>query len=195
MQPPNQNSMRINIKSALLAVGLTCGLFSQQAFGISLDTVYTSVLPSVFGGGSAVTVNWEVSTTLNAGFYTYEYQVNNPAATGTPNLDFFSLTFVDLPGTVLANNATFVTLTGVSWTFTPLALGGSTAALNTAGVLYFTSRIAPALGNGQAADAIPPSPFVGFDLGVPNVPDGGMTVAFLGFAFVGIEGLRRKLKK
>jgi hypothetical protein len=28
-----------------------------------------------------------------------------------------------------------------------------------------------------------------------TVPDGGMTVAFLGFALVGVEGLRRKLKK
>jgi hypothetical protein len=30
---------------------------------------------------------------------------------------------------------------------------------------------------------------------VPIVPDGGLTVAFLGLAFAGVEGLRRKLRK
>ena len=39
-----------------------------------------------------------------------------------------------------------------------------------------------------------PSVIVSLDA-KPSVPDGGLTVALLGFAFVGVEGLRRKLAK
>ena len=180
----------------LITAGAAMLALSASANSIALDTEYTSILPSATIAGDSVTVNWEVSDTLNAGVYTYEYQlVNGPM--GAANLDFLSVTFnTSAIGSVLAGNYTDLKSTGVDWKVSPLPAGASTAALNTAGVLYFTSLYLPALGPADASDSIPPSPFVsGDDVGVPNVPDGGLTVAFVGFALVGVEGVRRKLLK
>jgi hypothetical protein len=199
----NQSNMK-SIKSmvgVLLGGAVAGALMCQSAYGVPLDTPGTSVLPSVFGGGKAVTINWEVSTTLHSGLYTYEYQVVNGSApgfaNGSANLDFFSVSFNTgnaSVGGANPNNATHIVPTDVDWTYGPLAIGGSTPALNTAGVLYFTSPIPPTLGPADASDEIPPSPFVsGPYVPVPATPDGGMTLALLGFGLMGIETLRRRL--
>jgi len=191
---------RTKILSLIGAGALALVAIPSGAQPISLNTVYSSVLPSVFTPGlNAVTINWEVSTTQFPGFYTYEYQVVNSAGArpGAANLDFFSITFdTTKPGAVVAGDYSTLKPTGVDWKFAGLALGGSTAALGTPLMLFFTSLDAPTWGSADASDAIPPSPFVSGDrVAVPNVPDGGLTVALLGFALVGVESLRRKLKK
>jgi len=97
---------------------------------------------------------------------------------------------------------------GASWLFGALAIGASTAPLTapssllTSSVLWFASPLPPTLSDAEASGGSPSSPFASGDqVAVPNpgppppVPDGGMTLSMLGFAFMGVEGLRRKLGK
>lgn len=206
--------MRILKTLSLVAAGLaTCALLCQPVLGaaVPLNTAESSILPSTVTAGAAVTVNWEVSTTLNPGLYTYEYQVINGAIlpttgaveTGAINLDFLSVTFnAALAGAVVGTgNTSALSTSGASWLFGGLGLFANTPALNTPGVLYFTSALMPILNNADASDEIPPSPFSSGDqVAVPNVipittPDGGTTLFLLGFALMGLENLRRRLGK
>jgi hypothetical protein len=134
-----------------------------QAIPIALNTVYTSTLASTTPADD-ITVKWEVSTTavpgttLGAGDYDYEYQVVN-AETAT-TVDNFAVSFNAIPGvnvlTTGGGPAGTISAAelgiGVNW-FSLSALaakGGSTAGLNTTGVLYFTSPDLPTLGNADA---------------------------------------------
>jgi hypothetical protein len=182
-----------------------------QAIPIALNTVYTSTLASTTPADD-ITVKWEVSTTavpgttLGAGDYDYEYQVVN-AETAT-TVDNFAVSFNAIPGvnvlTTGGGPAGTISAAelgiGVNW-FSLSALaakGGSTAGLNTTGVLYFTSPDLPTLGNADANDHNPPSPWAsdpnGMQVGIPNVPDGGLTASMLGMGLLGLGYVRRMIK-
>ena len=178
----------------LVAGVFGCALLSQQTLGAPppLDTPGTSTLGSSSVTGNVITVNWEVSTTLNLGVYTYEYQVVNPE-TDTTTVDFFNVSFDASAGNVLTTGggsfSQEVDGLGVDWLIPPVAAGSSTPALNSAGVLYFTSPLPPALGNANASDSNPPSPWAstgpdGQQLPIP-VPEPG-TVTLVGIGLVSL---------
>ena len=124
-------------------------------------------------------------------------------------------------GTPPAYSATINPLVSVFFTFPPLGPGGSTpggpawapgpfgglpttaAAANAAGYFAFQSPYDFVLGNANSTDGIQFASVnpQGEQVAVPNVPptpplpDGGMTLSLLGFALMGLEGLRRKLGK
>ena len=178
----------------LTAGVLACAFVAQRADAVIIDAG-VATLESATIPGDILTASYSVD--LTGVIYTYTYQVFNPLTDPTKP-DQFSVTFDAEPGTsVLAiTSGTGIINTGssVTWFFAPVVQGGMS------GFLSFTSLDAPMKGNAGANDANPPAPWSttnpgGTMLDVPNVPDGGMTVAFLGFALVGVEGLRRKLRK
>jgi len=187
------------LKFAAVAVA-TLGL-AGSAYPIALNTPYSSILASSSAPGPDLTVYWEVSTSLNPGVYTYEYQILNPA-NDTTSVDFYNVSFNAILGVNVyrtGGGAFSDVSNGVNWLFAPILAGFSSPALNTGGVLYFTSPDLPTLGNANAQDSNPPSPWAslpgGQQVAVPNVPDGGTTVALFGLALAGVEGLRRILRK
>jgi hypothetical protein len=184
---------------SILVAGLFVSVLScQQALGIpiSLNQEYTSSLTSAFAGGGSITVNWEVSTTLNPGVYTYEYQMVNPL-TDTTTVDNFGVSFNAILGVTVqsAGNGTLVPGLGVQWgPFAAVAAGASGPALGSANVLYFTSMLLPVFGNAQASDSVPPSPWSsGQQVAIPNIPDGGTTVLLLGAALSALGLIKRRL--
>jgi hypothetical protein len=206
-EPESKSRKRNEMKKLFTVILLGCALLqARTASAIS----GTSALTSSFTPGSFVWVDWDV-TSLGGGFYQYLYQVENPGNVSGP--ETFTLTFDTsllaaapffLGGNILAGPelpfgpsvplpGTSVTPTDVTWNFTAVTLGTQQAY-----VMGFVATGFPHLGNGLTADSIPPSPWttLGPDadkLPIPGVPDGGLTLALLGFALVGVEGLRRKL--
>jgi len=160
------------------AVALATLGLAGSAYAIPLNTMYSSILASSSAPGQNIAVNWEVSTSLNPGVYTYEYQVVNPLAASV-TVDILSVAFDAVSNvTVLAvggGSSSYVeTGDGMVWLLAPVPGGSSTPALNTAGVLYFTSPDLPAYGNASASDSNPPSPWGstlgGQQVAVPSVP-------------------------
>jgi hypothetical protein len=179
------------------------GLQNQSAQALGLLTpggpadTGTSVLADALGantGPEAITISWSVSESL-ADVYTYTYVVNNPVGDvvlnndGSPSttpeiVDAFSVGFnTTLPGAFVmgsqtggvydANNGTG----GLFWAFTPVNAGTSS------GPLSFQSDNAPTLGNANAQDRNPPSPWAsnpdGQQVPIPNaVPEPSTMVLF-----------------
>jgi hypothetical protein len=180
--------MKSKLILSVVAVGaFGCLLSCQQALGIPVPSTGTSILVNVIPGGN-LTVDWSV-TSVGVGDYLYSYTVPPPAG----GLSAYTVLFDDKPGIVFdvlggtANNQ--VLGVGVNWTFNPVSTNSQTVS--------FESMLPPVLGNDQAQDG---SVYTSVLLGgtpapVPGVPDGGLTVTLLGFALVGVEGLRRKLTR
>ncbi len=126
-----------------------------------------------------LSVAWTVAE-LSPGDYKYTYNVSNPAGdvllnssgglTGTPEIfDAFSVGFnTTAAGAYLAGTQTggFVqeqSTVSLAWFFDPSIPAGST------GTVTFQSAFGPTLGNADAMDAAPPSPW-------SSVAPGGNTV-------------------
>ena len=143
----------------------------------------------------SITVFYGVN--LVSGTYTYNYQIfdtsTHGGASGTGDIvEAFNVGFnTAAPGAVTGGNFTSQSLSGLFWTFAPVLDNG------VSGVLDFTSLLSPALGNANAQDSNPPSPWAsvpgGQQVPVPTVPDGGTTVMLLGAALSGLGLLRKKL--
>ena len=197
-----------------LAAGVaTCALLCQPA--AAANTVFDSgsaLLPSANTAGFAVTVNYEVDSAgtipgggaIPAGDYLYTYVVHNggdaahPAEPGEIMLDFLSVSFnaTSLGSVVNPGNTAHLDVSSAQWFFGALAVYANST------TLWFVSTYPPTKNSADASDLVPPSPFAsGQQVDVPNapppptVPDGGMTLSLLGFALMGVEGLRRKLGK
>jgi hypothetical protein len=137
--------------------------------------------------------------TYNGDYY-YTYQMSGSA----PKLDVFTVeTATGDPSKILDILVTSANWSGsfnngdVSWTSVPPATDTPAA-----GVKYsFYSPLLPEMGDSFAQDLTTWSELPGangvYVPGIQNnlVPDGGVTVALLGLALVGIEGLRRKQSK
>jgi len=181
---------------------LLAGVLSQTAQAntispgpIVLGTPGSSVMATPYGPVTDyLTANWEV--TLSAGVYTYLYDVSNPI-TDTDTVDSYIVTVpsVDvIGGSAAGGTSATVGPTGVTWTFPPVGLGGTSA------LLSFKSLLPPVYGAANAADSAPPSPWSTLALGgtpvpVPGtltVPDGGLTVALLGGSLIALQALNRK---
>ena len=191
--------MNRNIKiAAALAVILSVGALSEQARAsiiVSNQAVLADSL-GVSSGPEALTVDYVVS--LTGGIYTYAYTVNNPTGdvilpgnsqAGNPEVvDSFSVSFDTLlPGEFISgtqvggnsgdqNNG----IAGLFWSFSGIQPGSSIT-------LSFESDNPPVLGNANASDANPPSPWGsvpdGQQVTVPGsvtVPDGASTASLLG---------------
>jgi len=192
--------MKLNAKPTLVLGAIAClslispAAHAQQAL---LNISGNSVLADAFGvntGPEALVVAWTV--TENASLvYTYTYVINNPAGdvllnnngspTTTPEIvDAFEVGFdttktgayitgTQSGGVFDQNNGT----AGLTWAFNAVAAGTSSP------ILSFESDLPPVLGNANAQDANPPSPWSSFPNGqqimVPgNVPEPG-TVALV----------------
>jgi hypothetical protein len=164
-----------NIKKSIVVlscgVGVLSGALCQTARAAIIESG-SSTLADVFGtasGPEALTVSWSVD--LTAGIYTYDYTVNNPSGNvklnnnGTPTttpevVDAFSVVFnttapgafvpgSQLGGTSQQNNMA----SGLFWSFVGTTPGNSSP------LLSFESLQPPTLGNANAQDANPPSPW------------------------------------
>jgi hypothetical protein len=196
---PN-NPMKNLTKTILtmLAVGLlTGGLFCQQAQAAPMP-----IRGTIFFGG-VVTLD---STHLDMATL----------------VSTWNTSFVNAPGSgefASISVGTNVTMTGIPWTFNSGAhpalwsVGGYTFDLTASAIFSQSPTFLNVTGtgflSGNGRDITPatwsftisnpgggPQATFGFDAnttGAP-LPDGGATVALLGIAFVGLEGLRRKLR-
>jgi len=202
--------------SVVAAVAMGFGLLSQQAYANpsivgDIDLTGTAtvngtgsgiVLPNNFKVGYAdgdygigLTPTWgQTVTTFNPFNWT-------PPATGY--LPLWSFTYAGTSYAFLLNLAT------VTDTLSDDGSGGITLAVDGSGYAFMSGK-APTLSlfafsidynwlpwDGSQADAL--TEISGVTGGVAtintSVPDGGLTVALLGFAMVGLEGLRRKQSK
>ena len=143
-------------------------------FGLSGDNTTKPFVASSSGnlsatGGTTVTMPapW-VFVNAQAALWTY---TASDGDTFTFNLN---------AGSSVSNNGTSLDVSGTG----TITATGPHAFDPTFGVWNFTTQN-PA---GGASDTI-----FSFSAASGSTPDGGLTVAFLGFALVGIEGLRRKL--
>jgi hypothetical protein len=176
-----------------LAVGaiLLCGLLGQTAQAqLLLNESGTSILADSFGtatGPEALTVSWSVVENVSL-VYTYSYSVNNPAGdvnlnNGSPEpVDAFSVGFdTTAPGAYIIGSQTGGVFDennghgGLFWAFAAVNPGTSS------GPLSFLSDLPPTLGNANAQDANPPSPWSSYPDGqqvpVPlTVPEPGTWV-------------------
>jgi hypothetical protein len=146
--------------------------------------------------------------------YIYEYQLIDDLVNakgviipGTGTFDGNKLTTLDIGfnatawEAVTGGNWTFIDA-GVGWALNPQLIGGqATPPLLNPNVLYVTSDWGPTWGKAQVIAFLPPGPFSteypgGASIPVPNaIPEGGVTLALLGFALAGVGTLRRKLGK
>jgi hypothetical protein len=190
--------MKMRAKTAvILGFGtiLLSGLVGQTSQATMIESG-TAILADVNGassGSETLTVNYFVSE--SSGIYTYAYVLNNPlgdvllnpdgSLTSTPEVvDAFSIAFnassagayvvgTQLGGAIDQDNGGG----GLFWSFAAINPGTSSPALS------FESDLAPILGNANALDANPPSPWssipFGQQLALPNVSDSTNTLALL----------------
>jgi len=151
---------------AILLSGLLCQTAQAQTI-----LAGTAQLADVFGvdtGPESLTVSYLVN--LTAGVYTYSYSVANPVGdvvlppsqgAGSPEIvDAFSVAFnTAVPGAYVPGSQTGGTgqqnngANGLFWSFTAVNPGTSSPTLS------FESLLAPILGNANASDTVPPSPW------------------------------------
>jgi hypothetical protein len=191
---------------------LLSGLFSQtaQAGLIESGTAQLADVLGVDTGPESLTVSYLVSETGST--YTYAYSVANPVGdailapaqgAGNPEIvDAFAVAFnTTIPGAFVAGSQTGGTAqqnnlaAGLFWSFTGVNPGSSSPTLS------FESDLPPVLGNANASDANPPSPWSSSPFGqqvpIPQVaptPDSGSTVALLGGVLL-LLPFRSTLKK
>jgi hypothetical protein len=180
--------MRIRIKQiaalatgAILVSGVLCQTASAQILLGSLPSVFPSYNPADTLGVRSV-------VTFGGSSYTYTYTISNPL-TDADTFDFYSVTInTALPGAYLAGGTEGPG--EVSWTFAPVAPGGSET-------VSFTSDLGPGLGNANASDSIPPSPWVGVGQVLVPVPEPTTLISgaalLLPFGMSTLRGLRKKL--
>jgi hypothetical protein len=193
------------VKNLACGVVFISGVLCQTSHAQS--TLYesgTSILaPSVTPvGGYAgspqeyLTVSWYVYQNATGPSYTYDYYVNNPAGdvlennlgvlSSTPEIvDFFELNFnTTAPGAFVSGNDTVNNgLTGLDWfIFSPSVVTAGTSSP----LLTFESDLPPVLGNADASDGNPPSPWASAPAGdqvpVPGLVPEPTTMALLGLS-------------
>jgi len=162
------------LTAAAFATALFTGLPCQtgHAQGL-LNESGQATLADAFGtatGPEALTVGWSVVEN-SSDIYTYSYIVQNPTGDlllngdGSPTstseiVDAFSVQFdATIPGAYQAGTQTGGLtdqdngVAGLSWSFAAVNPGGSSPSLS------FQSVLAPGLGNANATDDNPPSPW------------------------------------
>jgi hypothetical protein len=208
----NQTKVMKNMKIKNLAILAGAVLAStvavQQAeAGIILEgtgIIATTTAPAT----DNISVQYTVSTAVVAGFtqYIYDYIIVNPLS-DTDYIDTFAVSFNTQAGNVLNNTESYIpsSATGgvISLGYPSVQPGGITWSLgvlepgNDSGDLEFKSYIPPTLGPANGADSAPPSPWSslapgGKPVAVPQIPDGGLTVACLGGSLIALQAFRRK---
>jgi len=181
----------------MLASGafLLCGLCqSVQAQIVASGTATLADVLGANSGAEALTVTYAVD--LSSGVYTYTYSVFNPAgdvqlpgsaSPGSPEVvDSFSVAFDTLvPGAFIGGSQSGGTsqqnngVAGLFWSFTGVNPSNSSPTLS------FESDDPPTMGNANASDANPPSPWAsnpnGQQVPIPaiSVPDSASTATLL----------------
>jgi hypothetical protein len=185
--------------SLAFAMILLAGALSQTArAGTLLNESGQAILANAYGaatGPEALTVDWSVVEDAS-GIYTYSYAIQNPAGdviltdtgapTSTPEIvDAFSIGFnTTVPGAFVPGSQTGGSseqnngIDGLFWSFAAVNPGAGSPALS------FQSYLAPGLGNANAQDGNPPSPWStvpgGQQLPVPQpVPDSAPALVLL----------------
>jgi VPDSG-CTERM motif len=176
----------------MLAIGfISCSLFSEQAQATSITG----------------DIGFSGATTFNTTSLTTATRINSWFA-------FVGTTSESFVGVPIGSSVTLA----ASWIFNPStptpglwSVGGFSFDLDTATIETQNSHLLSITGTGtltgagfdptpgtwafsaQSAGGIHQASFTFSADNTAGVPDGGMTVALLGIAFVGLEGLRRKL--
>jgi len=173
------------ISGVILFPSLLCLTVQAQNTVISSGT--STLAPSVIpvGGFGAnpeeyLSISWSVLENASD-IFTYSYTVNNPAGdvllnnngtlTTTPEIvDNFEVTFLPavqnsyLPGTQAGGAFDQVTSVGLTWDFTAVNPGGSSA------LLSFQSDLGPGSGNASADGGNSPAPWASTSLNGQQVP-------------------------
>ncbi len=147
-----------------------------------------SLLDSSSVPADTITIFWGVN--LSGGIYQYSYEVYD--SNGGDVVDSLAVGFNTSGGVVIGGNYQILAANGVTWNlFGPVQIGG------VSGILDFTTLLPPALGNANALNQNPPSPWAstpgGQQVPIPHIPDGGATVMLLGAALSAMGLLRKKL--
>lgn len=193
---------------------LLSGLLSQTAEASLIYSGVSTLAASVHANcpSEDLSIYWSVD--LTSGVYTYTYNVFNPVGdvvldnaghrTSTPEVvvDYSVAFTTTIPGAVLPasqiggfyrqNNGV-----GLKWYFSEVAPG------DFSGPLSFESYLPPALGNANAMDANPPSPWsstppTGQQVLVPGVPEPTTLLAgmllLLPFRSTALQFIRKREK-
>jgi hypothetical protein len=202
---------KLTIAALASATILLGGSLCQTSQAVLLNESGTSVLADVLGantGNEALTVDWSVVENASL-IYTYTYTIYNPsgdvqlpgsASPGSPEVvDAFTVGFdTTVPGAFLSGTQTGGVLDqnngvgGLTWIMSAVPAGGNS------GPLSFESLLLPTMGDANAADANPPSPWAsnpdGQEVPIPGataVPDSMNTMAALAGALLLLPALRR----
>lgn len=199
--------MKINARSVtrtLAVIALACAFLGQQAQavsitgsitfsgGVELDTATaaTATMVTAWHGPAPVdnpivisaSGDFALFTTpfVSAGVFTapYSFASGPQLALWSSGGFTFDLTFSVVSSQGVGPGGGFVTASGLG----TISGNGYTA---TAGTWSFSTQ--------DPSAGAPPT--FSFSASTGALPDGGLTLALLGFALVGVEGLRRKLKK
>jgi hypothetical protein len=179
--------MGLLASSAILFTGMLC-----QADTISI------LVPTPSGGGVTDITIADTITVVPDGLsptgleYTYSYSVSNPLGDNDVVESFEvnanrALVFNQVGG--LAGSR--IDAGGVTWDITTLTAG------NTASGFSYQSFYGPHAGTDDANDSVTWNSNVagGTPTEVPNVPDGGLTVALLGGSLIALQAFNRKKAK
>ena len=176
------------------AVGLIATAPSAMANIITVATA-TDDLQASSAGHADITVNSTVTQDTVTGKYTYSYALSDG---GVDTMNTFSAYFntgapnAIIAGTIGGSDSYLVSSFDISWQWAnDVLVSGQNVS--------FQSWLPPSHGSAAVLDnaAWGGSGFglqVGY-IDVPNIPDGGLTMAMVGCVFVGIAGIRYRLGK
>ena len=196
--------MKNLLKTLAVVAGAAVAVTSAHANSFTENDVEVLQIPLTApkDAGDSLTVYTTVTQAAVGDPYNYTYNLNLPADATTVGTGIADFT-VYLLGTVgsdfisgYSNLGTFTTptpgagATSVIWN----SIGDVDVPLNppTGLTFDFNSPLPPAFSSSSAVDAGAYAQISGSVL-VPNVPDGGLTIALLGGSLLGLQAIRRKL--
>jgi hypothetical protein len=194
--------MKKVILAILVSGFVTCGLFTQATQAVPINGAIT------FAGGCELdtgTVNTATTVTgwLDQGGMMPHVQSSSGDLSGAGPLAVFTAPWTFISGahpalwTVVAGGITFTFNLSASHV---VSQGGGFVNVAGTGILTASSGFDPTAFTWSFSAQDPPAgtpiPLVfSFSASGQTIPDGGATVALLGLALAGIEGIRRKLKR
>lgn len=190
--------MKKTIIAILVSGVVACGLLTQQAQAVPLSGSIT------FAGGCSMDTGTVNTATMVTAWLD---QMGNMPTVQSRSGDF-------IPFVAMGATATFT----APWTFVSgshpsfWTVGGFTFDLTSSSIIFQGSGsvnvsidgivsghgFTPTVFHGNFSSQDPPAgspPIFSFSMSFGSVPDGGATVALLGLALAGIEGIRRKVQR
>jgi len=206
-----ENMKKIVILAGALFIAAVAVPQAQATLIMSNTVVLGDVSSTPTPTPEDLTVSYQVN--LTGGIYTYSYVINNPTGDITLSganagkseiVEQFDLNVnISDPNQYIAGSQAgeiavdmIANASGLTWENLNLSPGASSPTLS------FESYEPPTLGAANANDDSPPSPWSSLSAngqlvavpGAVTIPDGGMTVALLGGALIGLRAIRRTFR-